>query len=138
MLAQFFIVTKRTSDRHHFCKKKFLCIVSSAGGSFCWNYVYSNYAGDNNYYSYVGGSFCCNHACDCFCCNYSVRSFCSTYESDGLFIYFNLFLQMGVSVAIMQVVLSAVHNSFYCKMQVTVSVKLYRWHFQVTILYSFL
>ena len=35
---------------------------------------------------------------------------------------FIVFIQVGVSVAIMQVVLSAVHNCFYCKMQVTVSV----------------
>ena len=35
---------------------------------------------------------------------------------------FIVFMQVGVSVAIMQVVLSAVHNCFYCKMQVTVSV----------------
>ena len=32
------------------------------------------------------------------------------------------FMQVGVSVAVMKVVLSAVHNCFYCKMQVTVSV----------------
>ena len=35
---------------------------------------------------------------------------------------FIVFIQVGVSVAIMQVVLSAVHNCFSCKMQVTVSV----------------
>ena len=35
---------------------------------------------------------------------------------------FIVFMQVGVSVAIMQVVLSAVHNCFYCKMQVTISV----------------
>ena len=35
---------------------------------------------------------------------------------------FIVFIQVGVSVATMQVVLSAVHNCFYCKMQVTVSV----------------
>ena len=90
----FFTVTKRISGWHDLCKWKFLYIVNSAGGSFCWNYVtdalYTNYAGDKvccNYesfeallqlctwyflYSYVGGSFCCNHACDCFCCNYCV------------------------------------------------------------------
>ena len=35
---------------------------------------------------------------------------------------FIVFMQVGVSVAVMQVVLSAVHNWFYCKMQVTVPV----------------
>ena len=35
---------------------------------------------------------------------------------------FIVFMLVGVSVATMQVVLSAVHNCFYCKMQVTVSV----------------
>ena len=33
-----------------------------------------------------------------------------------------VFTQVGISVAIMQVLLSAVHNCFYCKMQVTVSI----------------
>ena len=36
---------------------------------------------------------------------------------------FTVFKQVGVSVATMQVVLSAVHNCFYCKMQVTLSVR---------------
>ena len=35
---------------------------------------------------------------------------------------FIVFMQMGVTVAIMQVVLSAVYNCFYCKIEVTVSV----------------
>ena len=35
---------------------------------------------------------------------------------------FVVFMQVRVSVAIMHVVLSAVHNCVYCKMQVTVSV----------------
>ena len=35
---------------------------------------------------------------------------------------FIVFMQMGVTVAIMQVVPIAVPNCFYCKMQVTVSV----------------
>ena len=35
---------------------------------------------------------------------------------------FIIFMQVGVSVATLQVVLSAVHNCFYCKIQVTVSV----------------
>ena len=35
---------------------------------------------------------------------------------------FIVFMQVGVSVAVMQLVLSAAHNCFYCKMQITVSV----------------
>ena len=35
---------------------------------------------------------------------------------------FIVFMQVGVSVAVMQLVLSAVHNCFYCKMLVTVAV----------------
>ena len=35
---------------------------------------------------------------------------------------FIVFMQVGVSLAVIQVVLFAVHNCFYCKMQVTVSV----------------
>ena len=103
----FFIVTKRISDRNHFCKWQFLYIVNFASGSFCWNYVtdtfYKTYAGDNvcwNYagfetllqlcmcifcYSYVGGSFRCNHAYDRFYWNYTVRS-CRTYASDSFWI----------------------------------------------------
>ena len=34
----------------------------------------------------------------------------------------NIFMQVGVSVATLQVVLFAVHKCFYCKMQVIVSV----------------
>ena len=37
-------------------------------------------------------------------------------------IIFLVLTKVGVSVVIMQVVLSVVHNCFYCKMQVTVSV----------------
>ena len=48
-------------------------------------------------------------------------------------IIFIVFMQVGVYVAITQVVLSAMHNCFYCKMQFTVSVIA----MQVTI-YSFL
>ena len=35
---------------------------------------------------------------------------------------FIVFMQVGVTVAVMQVVLSAGHNCFYCKLQGTVSV----------------
>ena len=36
---------------------------------------------------------------------------------------FIVFMQVGVSVAIMQVVLTTVHNCFFCKIQVSVSVR---------------
>ena len=72
-------------------------------------------------YWYFGGSFCNNYANDCFCCSYTVRSFCSIYASESFWSKyvgdnFIIIMQMGVSVAIMQVVLSAVHYaSCHCK-----------------------
>ena len=39
-----------------------------------------------------------------------------------VFKYIIVFMQVGVSVAVMQVVPSAMHSCFYCKMLVTVSV----------------
>ena len=52
-----FIATKRISECHHFCKWKFLYIVNSIGGSFCWNYVT-----DTLYSHYAGSNVCCNYA----------------------------------------------------------------------------
>ena len=76
-LLNFFIVTERISDWHHFC--------NSAGSSFYFllqlcrfSGLYYNYAGGTFCYSYVGGSFWYNYAGDCFCCNYAVRNSCST------------------------------------------------------------
>ena len=80
--------------------------------------LYSNY-GDNTFcYSHIGGSFCCNYAIRNFCSTYASGSFCIEYVDDN----FIVFMQVGVSAAVMQVVLSAVHNCFCCKMQVTVPV----------------
>ena len=46
-----------------------------------------------------------------------------TVSSSNMWVsIFIVFMQMGVTVAIMQVVLSVVYNCFYCKMQVTGSV----------------
>ena len=110
-------------------------LVNSAGGGFCWNYstdtFYSNYAGVNvccNYasgtfrYNCVGGFFCCNYVDDCFCCNYAVRNFRRIYAGKSFYskyvgdnFYWNC--AHGNSVAIMQVVFSAVQNAhdyFYC------------------------
>ena len=101
-LFNFFIVTKRISDWHHFCKWMCMLFSQFCRWHFCWNYAtYTfcrDYAGDTNvllqlcrFWGYVaimqvvlsvtviiGGSFCCNHAGDCFFCNYAVRSFYST------------------------------------------------------------
>ena len=59
---------------------------------FYWNYVSGTFL-----YSYVGRSFCCI---------YAVKSFCSKYVDDDFF--FEI-MHVGVSVAIMQVIFSAVH-----------------------------
>ena len=88
----------------------------------------------------VGGSFSCNPACECFCFNYSVRVSAAlmrvTVSASNMWVTsFIVFMQVGVSVTIMQLVLPAAHNFLHCKMQVTVSV--HRWHFQITILYFF-
>ena len=54
----FFIITKRISDWHSFCKWKVLYIVISAGGSlFCWSYVT-----DTLYSDYTIDKVCCNYA----------------------------------------------------------------------------
>ena len=113
-----FIVTKRISEWCHFCKSKFLYIVNSPGGSFCWNKVpdtlYSNYAGNNvccNYANFEALLQLCmwyfmlqlcwwilllHHAFDCFCCNYPVRSFCSTYASDMSLTIFIEYVNAGI------------------------------------------
>ena len=52
--------------------------------------------------------------------------------------FFIVFMQMGVSVAITEVVPSALHNYFYCKMQVTVSVIAMQVTLSSNSLYSFL
>ena len=80
---------------------------------------YYNYAGGTFCYSYVGGSFCCNYPGDCFGCNFAVRSFCSTYAGDSLcgkFVgdNFIVIMQVGVSVATMQLVCSVVHYAYDC------------------------
>ena len=90
----FFIVTKRISDWHHFCKSKFPYIVNSAGVSVA------------NMQLEVS----------------TVLMQVTVSESNMWVTVFIAFMQVGVSVAIMQVVLSAVHSCFYCKIQVSVSV----------------
>ena len=73
-------------------------------------------------YSYVGGPFCDNCGGDCFCCSYKVRSSCSTYLvysfcSEYVGDNFILIMQLGISVAIVLVVFSAVHymhDCYYC------------------------
>ena len=113
-------------------------VVNSAGGSFCWNYAtdtfYNNYVSDNTCGIDAGFEVVLSvtvmfvdlslgkYADNCFCCNYVVRSFCSTYAwtVSAANIWVTLFIvimQMAVSVAIMQVLFSAVqyaHDCFYC------------------------
>ena len=139
----FFIVTKRISEWHHFCKWKFLYIVNSAGGSFCWNYVT-----DILYSNYAGGNVCCNYASlqvvlsvtfmlvdlsvaimhvtvsvDIIQLEVSAALMQVTVSTSNMWVtIFIVVMQVWVFVATMQVVLSAVHDCFYCKMQVTVSV----------------
>ena len=111
-------------------------LVNSAGRSFCWNYVtdtfYDNHADDNvvaimqvlrfccNFaggtfcYSYVE-SLCCNYAGDCFYYSYAVRSFSSTLQetvpaANKWVTIFIVIVQVGLSITIMQMVLSAVHS----------------------------
>ena len=55
----------------------------------------------------AGGSFCCNYATDL--CIYLTVS-----EANMWVTIFNVIMQMGVSVAIMQVVFSAVHYAHGC------------------------
>ena len=87
---------------------------------------YCSYADSTFCYSYFGGSFCYNHPCDCFCCNHAVRSFCSTYASDSSCIEYvgdNFCIYSGGSICCKYAsVLSVVHNCFYYKMPLTVSV----------------
>ena len=72
-------------------------------------------------YWYVGGSCCNNYVRGCFCCSYVVRGFCSAYAGDSFCSAANMWvtifiviMQMGVSLAIMQVVFSAVHYAHDC------------------------
>ena len=89
----FFIVTKRISDWHHFCKSKFPYIVNSAGVSVA------------------------NMQLEVSTALMQV----TVSESNMWVTVFIVLMQVGVSVAIMQVVLYAVHKCFCCKMRVTVS-----------------
>ena len=84
-LLNFFIVTKRATDCHHFCKWKFLLEL------YNWHFLQQlcrwqrllhlcSFRGDTFCYRYAGRSFCCNYAGDCFCCNYAVRSLWSRWQ----------------------------------------------------------
>ena len=77
--------------------------------------LYCNYLGGTFCCTYVEGSFCCSNDGECFCCNYAVRSFCKLMQvkvsaaNMSVTIFMKLGRQVGVSLAIMQVVLSTVH-----------------------------
>ena len=93
--TKFFIITKRISDWHHFCKWKFLLSIQQVAVSVRTIQLtlstaiiqvlrfYCDYVGGTFCYNYVGGSFCCNYASDCFCCNYAVWSFCSVSAGES-------------------------------------------------------
>ena len=112
-------------------------VVNSAGGSFCWNYTtdtfYGNYTGDNVCCIYAGFEGVLSVTAmlvdlsvtimqvTCFYCNYAVQNFCNTYTGDSLCskhvgTIFTVIMQMGVSVAIIQVVL------LWCNMHMTASI----------------
>ena len=119
-------------------KESQTCTIS-ASESFCsqlcrWQFLWQlckwqcllnfcRFWGGTFFYWYVDGSFCYNYAGDSFCCNYTARCFCSTYAVTVSAT--NVWMLMGVSVTIIQVVFSAVHY-------------VYTWLFQVTISYSVL
>ena len=84
----FFIVTKRISYWHHFCKWEFL--LELCNWHFLWRLCRWQFLlhlfrfwGSTFCYWYVGGSFCYNYAGECVCCNYVVRNFCSTLSDDS-------------------------------------------------------
>ena len=61
----------------------------------------------------VDGSFCCSYTGDCFCSKYAGYS----SAANRWVTIFTVIMQMGVSVAIIQVVFSVVHyahDCFYC------------------------
>ena len=89
--------------------------------------LYCNYADVTFCYSYVGRPFCpimhVTVSAAIIQLEVSAAFMQVTVSASNMWVtIFIVFMQVGVSVATMQVVLSAVHNCFYCKMQVTVSV----------------
>ena len=108
----FFIVTKRISDWHPFCKWSFLLRTMQLtlsmtimqvtlhlcgfwggtfwcwclGGSFRYNYAVRNfcgtYAGDSFYSKYVRGNSYCNYADGSLCYNYAGDIFVVHYAHD--------------------------------------------------------
>ena len=103
--AKWFLVLKRFS------------VVTSAGGSFCWNYgtdtvyggeniccIYAGFWGGALYDRYVGGSLCCNYTGDFFCYNYVDDNFYCNYPDGSLCCNY----AGGISAV------DYVHDSFYC------------------------
>ena len=125
-LLNFFIVTKRISYWHHFWKWKFLHIVHSAGGRFCWDYVTDTLEQLCRWQCLLQlWRFWGPEALVQLCRWYFPLQLCwwiwCTNSSDSFSIEY-VYLCWQESLAIMQVVLSAVSNCFYCKMQLTASV----------------
>ena len=132
-MLNLFIVTKRISDRHHFCKWKFLYSILqvevSAGTmqltlSMAIIQVITSVTSMQVLRWYFlllvcWWIFLLQLSRWLFCCNCAVRSFWSIYAAAANMwvTIFVLIMQKGVSVAIMHVVFSAVHyahDCFYC------------------------
>ena len=102
----FFIVTKRILDWHHFSSESF-CSQSCAGGSFCWNYgthtFYGNYAGHNNCCIYSG--FEVVLSVTGMLVDLSIAFMLVAVSPANMWVtIFIVIMQMGVCVPIMQVV----------------------------------
>ena len=90
LLLNLFIVTKRISDWHHFCRWQFLLELCS--WHFLWQLCkwqcllhFCRFWGGTFCYWYVGGSFCCNYAVRSFCSTYAGISFCNKYVDDNFY-----------------------------------------------------
>ena len=138
----FFIITKRICDLHHFCKWKFLYSILQVAVSVGTTQLtlsisimqmltsvaimqvlkfYCNYVGGTFCYTYVGGSFCCNDAGDFSVAIYSYRflQHLCRWKFLQQICGWQILLKLSKwePVAIMQVALSAVHYAhdyFYC------------------------
>ena len=87
LLLNFFIVTERISDWHHFCRLKFL-------SQFCWLKFLLEPATNTFYGNYEGDNVSCIYACDCLIATSIAIK------------------QVTVSVAIMQLEVSGASDSF--------------------------
>ena len=135
-LLNFFIVTKRISDWHHFCKWKFLLELCN------WHFLWQLCKWQRllHFCRFWGGTFCYLYVGWSFCYSYTVSVAIRQLEVSAANMRVTTFIvimQMEVSVAIMKVVFSAVHYAqlfplLWCRWLWC------RWQFLVTISCSFL